>query len=142
MKLIQLKPKKDNGLCVPDHFKRIESVPEPPKEMSPLARAEWYRIIPQLIEFDLLHSLNLMLIRMYCDSWGLFQKVQIELKGQGKYFYCGKKRYRNPNRSVAKSFYKGANLISEDFGFEPGKDLKEISKIRKRYFLIQKLSKN
>ena len=57
--------------------------PKPPTWLSGEARAEWKRVVPELIRVGVLARVDRAVLVGYCESWGMFVASQRTVHDQG-----------------------------------------------------------
>ena len=75
------------GSRLPDR-RRDEPQPEPgapqqPKKLSDEAKAEWKRIVPELLRVGVLAKVDRAVLIGYCESWAMFTDAQQMVHDQG-----------------------------------------------------------
>lgn len=66
----------------PPAFRRIS--PTAPKWLSPVAAAEWAKVVPELMRLDLLKEIDGPALATYCETWAEFVAATMELQAHGR----------------------------------------------------------
>ena len=102
-----------------------QSLPEAPKLLSKIGKAEWEKVTKQLFNLNMLHQVDLRLVEAYCNEISLYIECEIELRKNGRI-----DNFTNSNgdlvRSQAKPFIKIKNdalnnalKLATQFGLTP-----------------------
>lgn len=72
----------------PHHRSRPEpkyavEAPKPPKSLSAAARAEWNRIVPELVKQRLVAVVDLAVLASYCTLYGMTEQIRIQMRKKG-----------------------------------------------------------
>lgn len=60
----------------------LVEAPEPPQDLTPAARDEWQRIVPELLALGLLSQIDRAALALYVRSWGRLQVVERDLAAE------------------------------------------------------------
>ena len=123
-------PGRDSGgrpLKSPPLFKRLP--PEPPDWLSPVALAEWHRVLPELTRLDLCKELDAVALSAYCECCSLFAAASSAVSADGvtvvQRFANGSTR-SVPHPAVAIMLKAGAQVRSwaAEFGLTPAAEMR------------------
>ena len=57
----------------------VSEIPKPPSWLSKYAKAEWRRVVPSLVERNILDTADLANLEHYCLSVGRVREIEVEL---------------------------------------------------------------
>lgn len=102
----------------PPAFVRL--APEPPEFLTPEARAEWDRILPELERLELTKTIDRAALAAYCETWSRWVAAQMELKTQGM-FVTGSmgQLVKSPAIAIIESAGKELRAWCAEFGLTP-----------------------
>ncbi len=100
----------------PPEFKTFE----PPKHLSTVARKEWRRVVPILVESQLLTEADITALGAYCESFAMWVEAQAKIREHGLLVMTPNKiPIQSPYVSIAnKSLANMCKFLSE-FGLTP-----------------------
>jgi P27 family predicted phage terminase small subunit len=58
----------------------LTEAPDPPKHLPAEARAEWDRIVPQLLQMDVLGRIDRAALAAYCSAWARHVRAEIQIQ--------------------------------------------------------------
>lgn len=58
-------------------------VPEMPSGLSPAARAEWQRVVPELVELGVIARIDRAALSGYCEAWATWLQANREMQKKG-----------------------------------------------------------
>jgi P27 family predicted phage terminase small subunit len=95
-------------------------VPTRPEWLSPEAKREWSRVVPELARLGLIARIDRALIAAYCVAWGNYVEALADIKEHGKYFVTDR-GYEGPRPSVgiAAKAVEQMLQLSARFGLTP-----------------------
>ena len=95
-------------------------IPTRPEWLSPEAKREWNRVVPELARLGLLAQVDRALIAAYCQSWAMYVEAMADIKENGTTFTTNR-GYQGPRPSVAIAarMLDKLNQLSTKFGFTP-----------------------
>lgn len=94
--------------------------PQPPADMSPEARAEWDRVVPDLLRLGVLTRIDRAALVAYCECWSLFWRSKLVVDEEGATFttekgYVGQR----PEVSIANKALSQMRAYLIQFGLTP-----------------------
>ena len=97
---------------------------EPPDWLTPEAREEWDRIVPELERLKLLTQIDSAMLIGYCTQWGVYVKASRQLARQGLTFKSKNKQgasYQGirPQFSIAQRALEQCRMLAAEFGLTP-----------------------
>lgn len=112
---------------------QVESInPDPPEELPEEARDEWLRIAPILSKHNLLSSLDLTALEMYCRVYARWLKAERKLEAEDALVFKTQTGYQAHSAylNVANMCIKQMQSIMGEFGMTPATRarMKEIAK--------------
>lgn len=102
----------------PPAFVRL--APEAPEFLSPEARAEWDRVLPELQRLEIIKTLDRAALSAYCEAWARFVGAQMAIRIDG--LFCEGSMgqpVKNPAVAVAEAASKELRAWCAEFGFTP-----------------------
>ena len=95
-------------------------IPSRPEWLSPEAKREWRRVVPEPHRLGLLAKIDRALLASYCDCWGRYVEAVKDLRENGTTFTTDK-GYQGPRPSVgiAQKALQQMMQLSARFGFTP-----------------------
>lgn len=92
----------------------------PPKDLDPIAKAEWERLIPVLMETGLVKEQDLALLLLYCQYYSDYIKARQKLREQG-FVIQSPTGYmmQNPYVSIARKAGEMMRSILTELGLTP-----------------------
>lgn len=100
----------------------VESInPDPPDNIPEDARAEWVRIAPILSKYNLLSSLDLKALEIYCRVYARWIEAERHLEGAESFVFETKTGYQANSAylNVANMCIKQMQSIMGEFGMTP-----------------------
>lgn len=96
----------------------------PPDWLTPEAREEWDRIVPELERLKLITQIDLAMLTAYCVQWGVYVKAARQLARQGLTFKSKNKQgatYQGtrPQFSIAVRALEQCRMLAQEFGLTP-----------------------
>jgi len=92
----------------------------------PIARQEWFDIIPELLSLGVLFPTDRMLLQMYCSHYSLWVRAKTEIEERGAFVTdpvfdrngkaTGSRRRRNPAVAMMKEPQKICNSLLLEYG--------------------------
>lgn len=104
----------------PDEPQPETTAPEAPDFLSDVAREEWDRLVPELVELGLISQLSRATIAAYCQAYGRWRLAEEILRIESPVL-VGEKGglYQNPWLAVANKCIEQMQKISAEFGMTP-----------------------
>lgn len=95
-------------------------IPTRPHWLSPEAKREWTRVVPELARLGLLAKVDRAMIAAYCQCWAMYVEAIRDIDKNGTTFST-EKGYQGPRPSVAiaTKMLEKANQLAAKFGFTP-----------------------
>ena len=99
----------------------IPGAPDCPEWLSPLARAEWHRVVPQLLELGLLTKLDMVALAAYCQAYSRYVDAERSMTEHGVKREYGEKGYEqtSADMSVAHKYLAVIKAFCAEFGLTP-----------------------
>lgn len=104
---------------------------EMPKWLDKEAKAEWNRIIDELLELDILTNIDIAALALCCDAYSKYIQAHRKVKRHGlmmteltKY---GEKLVKNPAVTIQKQYAEIYKQFMSEFGLSPSARLKLVS---------------
>ncbi len=94
-------------------------VPEPPKWLDKVARAEWARIVPQLTELGVLTRLDGQALEGYCVAYSNWVAAHLHVKKHGKRVKGPFGMEPNQNVKDEKDWSDKKRVLGADLGLNP-----------------------
>lgn len=94
--------------------------PDAPEWLGDLARAEWQRIVPQLVRMNVISEIDQSVLAAYCESWGDYVEAVQSVRLEGKTFttpqgYIAK----NPMATILNESRAAVLKWSQELGLTP-----------------------
>lgn len=97
-----------------------EGVPECPPHLSDEAKAEWFRIVPELRGCGLLTMVDRAALAGYCQAWGRWVAAETEITKTAEVVLTAKKNaIQNPWLSIANRALEQMSKFLVEFGMSP-----------------------
>lgn len=93
--------------------------PEPPDWLSPVARAEWDRVLPELQRLQLTKPLDAAALTAYCLCWARLVEAQRLIDAEGVLGTSAQGRHRHPAVAVVEAAAKELRTWCQEFGLTP-----------------------
>ena len=78
------RPGKDaGGRDIPNPLPFTRGAPDPPEWLSDEARAEWDRVVPGLVQLDMLKAEDRAMLAAYCEQWATFVAASKNVAEEG-----------------------------------------------------------
>jgi len=114
-------PGRDSGgrkVKEPPSFDR--GTPEPPDWLSREARAEWDRIVPELVRLHITKPIDRAALAAYCETWARFVSAQEAIKIDGLAVIGSQGQpVKNPAVAIAEAAGKEIRAWAGEFGLTP-----------------------
>lgn len=100
-------------------------IPTRPEWLSPEAKREWNRVVPELARIGLLAKIDRAMIAAYCQAWGVYVEAMRQLESADgsrmALTFETEKGYVGPNPrfGIAMKALEKAMQLSAKFGFTP-----------------------
>ena len=96
-------------------------VPRAPRGiLDPVGRAEWRRIVPELMALGLYTEVDRAALVIYCNAWARWAKAEAEVRRLGELLESDKGNlYYNPWLGVANKAAEVCHRMAKEFGFTP-----------------------
>lgn len=93
---------------------------EPPEFLTKMARKEWRRMVPLLVESNLLSMVDLASFSMYCQAYGRWMDAEAALKAEGSVVMdrFGFPKI-NPQQQIADKAMDQVRQFGTEFGLTP-----------------------
>jgi P27 family predicted phage terminase small subunit len=100
--------------------KPTPKAPQVPTWLSPEAKQEWKRVVPELDRLGLLTLVDRSSLSAYCESWATFVKAQKDVTKRGVLVtgYRGSK-VKNPSLQIARDAMQAIRGFAAEFGLTP-----------------------
>lgn len=95
------------------------AVPAAPKWFDSEARAEWERVVPQLVELKVLTGLDGGALERYCVAHSNWVKAQLEVQKKGPVLKTPFGPQKNPAVKIAQDERAAARLLAGELGLSP-----------------------
>lgn len=97
------------------------AVPECPDWLNDDARAEWKRIVPELVTMNLLTRVDRAALACYCQAWATFKAAQREVDERGLTMTVGEQGFemQRPEVGIASKAMQQIKAFAAEFGFTP-----------------------
>lgn len=97
------------------------AVPACPDWLNEDARAEWERIVPELVTMNLLTRVDRAALACYCQAWATFKAAQAEIDAHGLTMTAGDQGFlmQRPEVAIANKAMQQIKLFAAEFGFTP-----------------------
>lgn len=100
--------------------KPVAAIPDCPKHLSSEAKAEWNRIVPELMSLGLLTRVDRAALAGYCQAWGRWVKAEDELAKTAEIVKTTQgNAIQNPWLSVANRAWDQLSKALVGFGMDP-----------------------
>jgi len=101
----------------PEQAKRV---PSPPKDLGAIAKAEWWRVAPELHRSGILTLLDHGLLRGYCQCYARWKECERIVTEQGMTFHTEKGYVvTRPEVSIGQKYYVLMRQSAEALGLSP-----------------------
>lgn len=98
----------------------VRLAPEAPEWLSPEARAEWDRVVPELQRLELTKPLDRAALSAYCETWSRLVTASMEIKLNGMFTEGSQGQLvKNPAVMIAEQAGKELRAWCAEFGFTP-----------------------
>ena len=96
------------------------AVPSCPDWLNKDARAEWKRIVPELVTMHLLTRVDRAALACYCQAWATFKQAQAEIDTYGLTMVTPQGfELQRPEVAIASKAMQQIRAFSSEFGFTP-----------------------
>ena len=125
MKRIEGTYRQDRALPQEVEPRRLAAVPDPPENLTDMARREWYVVCDWLLEVGNLAFTDISLVAAYCNEMSLYWEYDKKLKAKGETIVYKNQLGEvlrvqvNPYVSMRKSALDSALRLAGQFGFTP-----------------------
>lgn len=125
LKLIEgSRPGHDSGgrpVKMPPGFLRLP--PDPPAWLTPEARAEWDRVVPELQRLQLLTPLNGPVLAAYCETWSRYVDAAQTIQREGQVVTNGRGGpVRHPALVTLEKASTELRQLAAEFGLTPASE--------------------
>jgi P27 family predicted phage terminase small subunit len=112
----------------------------PPDSLDKIAKAEWNRICPLLVNLGLYTNIDTTMLALYCSSFSRWVKAQAKIKKDGEILETKNGHpIRNPWLDISNKCWAEIKVSLVEFGMTPSSrtrfQIKPINKKKKRSFL-------
>jgi len=92
----------------------------PPADLSPAAKKQWKAVFPKLAEAKLITSVDLPMLKMYCEKYAIYEEANEHIKKDGL-IVASPKGYpmQSPYLSISNKAFKDMVQILTEFGMSP-----------------------
>lgn len=101
----------------------VRDAPQPPEWLSTEARAEWDRVVPELLRVQLLKPIDRAMLAAYCVTWARLVQAQRELDADGTVLGQNSQgRVRHPAVQVIEGATRELRQLAAEFGLTPSSE--------------------
>lgn len=101
----------------PPKFRRV--APEAPEWLSPEAKAEWDRVIPELMRLELVKAEDRAALAAYCETWATFKDAVETVQREGLTIEAKQGTLAHPAVAIARNTGKELRAWANQFGLTP-----------------------
>ena len=115
-------PQPKTGKMEPPAYTLCETVPKPPESLSPIGRALWNEVAPEVHASGLLTLVGMAPLEMYCETYACVRELTEFLRKAGySYDYNGEGLLQpRPEIGIVTQKTKLMMSLAKEFGFTPG----------------------
>jgi P27 family predicted phage terminase small subunit len=109
----------DQAAAAPE--KGSKRLPEPPDELTRHATALWGRLVPRLVELEMVEDIDATALAVLCECYATWNEARQALADEGPTYEApeSKLRKRNPAAAVASQAGKDLLALLTQFGLTP-----------------------
>lgn len=104
-------------VALPPKFRRI--APKPPTWLSREARAEWGRVLPELVRLDLVKAEDRAALAAYCETWATFVDATRLVHRDGLTIEAKQGMLAHPAVGIARNAGRELKVWANQFGLTP-----------------------
>lgn len=95
--------------------------PQPPSHLDPVARNEWRRVVPELIDIGVLARVDTATLAAYCQAYSRWVKAELELQAHGTLTYVSETGVirLHPAVGAAEKAMAQVRLFAQEYGLTP-----------------------
>lgn len=99
----------------------VRLAPEAPEHLSPEARAEWERVVPEMQRLELLKTVDRASLAAYCECWSRFVEARMTIAVDGMYLRDrdGSPIKKHPAVLILEAASKELRAWAGQFGLTP-----------------------
>lgn len=98
-------------------FRRV--APEAPEWLSPEAKAEWDRVLPELMRLELVKAEDRAALAAYCETWATFKDAVETVQREGLTIEAKQGTLAHPAVAIARNTGKELRAWAGQFGLTP-----------------------
>ena len=98
-------------------FKRV--APNAPSWLSAEAKAEWKRVVPELMRLDILKAEDRASLAAYCETWATYKDAVQTVQREGLTIEAKQGRLAHPAVGIARNAGKELRAWAGQFGLTP-----------------------
>ena len=98
-------------------FKRV--APNAPSWLSAEAKAEWRRVVPELMRLDILKAEDRASLAAYCETWATYKDAVQTVQREGLTIEAKQGRLAHPAVGIARNAGKELRAWAGQFGLTP-----------------------
>jgi P27 family predicted phage terminase small subunit len=98
-------------------FRRI--APTPPSWLSREAKAEWKRVVPELLRLDIVKAEDRAALAAYCETWATFVEATRTVQAEGLTIEAKQGTLAHPAVGIARNTGKELRAWANQFGLTP-----------------------
>ena len=103
-----------------DEPRPVANIPECPEELGPVARAEWDRLVGELVSLRLLTNLDRAALAAYCGAYALWAEATAQIQKYGAMIKSPTGfPIQSPYLAIANRQAEIMMRIASEFGFTP-----------------------
>lgn len=113
-------PGKDSAgrkVKLPPKFRKIS--PTAPEWLADEARAEWERIVPELLRLELLKAEDGAALVQYCETWAVFVDATKKIHAEGLTYEAKQGTLARPEVAIARTASRELRAWAGQFGLTP-----------------------
>jgi len=98
-------------------FRRV--APNPPTWLSREAKAEWKRVVPELLRLDIVKAEDRAALAAYCETWATFVEATRRVQNEGLTIKANQGMLAHPAVGIARNTGKELRAWANQFGLTP-----------------------